>query len=85
MKRVLEIRSYRLKAGSRAAFHALVTEQSMPLHRKWGMDVVSHGPSLHDPDAWREGPRDAIVALIEADANTVICLSATVIEGLRTP
>lgn len=109
VKRVLEIRSYRLKAGSRAAFHELVSEQSLPLHRAWGMDVVSHGPSLHDPDAyflmrayddlehlnrtqaafygtdaWQTGPREAIVALIEGDANTVIWLPGEVIEALRT-
>ncbi len=33
MKRVLEIRNYRLKVGSRAEFHRLVAEQSLPLHR----------------------------------------------------
>lgn len=73
------------------------------------MDVVSHGPSLHDPDAyflmrayddlehlnrtqaafygteaWQTGPREAIVALIEGDANTVIWLPGEVIEALRT-
>ena len=109
MKRVLEIRSYWLKAGSRTAFHELVSEQSLPLHRAWGMDVVSHGPSLHDPDAyflmrayddldhldrtqaafygtdaWQKGPREAIVALIESDANTVIWLPGEAIEALRT-
>ncbi len=52
MKRVLEIRNYRLKAGSRAIFHALVAEQSLPLHREWGMDVVNHGLSLDDPDVY---------------------------------
>lgn len=108
MKRVLEIRNYRLKAGSGAIFHRLVVEQSLPLHREWGMDVVNHGPSLHDPDvyflmrsyddleelnrsqaafyateAWRTGPREAIVELIESDANTVIWLSDVAIDALR--
>jgi hypothetical protein len=46
--RVIEIRSYRLRAGSRARFHQLVSEQSLPLMLAWGIDVVAFGPSLHD-------------------------------------
>ncbi|WP_017779933.1 NIPSNAP family protein [Aeromonas dhakensis] len=108
MKRVLEIRNYRLKVGSRTEFHRLVAEQSLPLHREWGMDVVNHGPSLHDPDvyflmrayadlddltrsqaafyatdAWRKGPREAIVELIESDTNTVLWLPDVAIDALR--
>ena len=108
MKRVLEIRNYRLKAGSRAIFDAVVGEQSLPFHREWGLDVVNHGPSLHDPDvyflmrayddleelnrsqaafyateAWRRGPREAIVELIESDANTVLWLPDVAIDALR--
>jgi quinol monooxygenase YgiN len=33
--------------------------------------------------AWRHGPREAIVALIESDANTVLLLSAQAIESMR--
>jgi hypothetical protein len=106
--RVIEIRSYRLKPGSRARFHDLLSRQSLPLMLAWGIDVVSFGPSLHDDDsyfliraftnlaalqasqdafyaspAWRQGPREAIIALIEADANIVMALSEAAIEGLR--
>lgn len=107
-KRLVEIRSYTLRPGSGPAFHALVAEQSAPLLRAWGMDVVAHGPSLHDPDAyylvrayrdlehlrasqaefyasdaWRKGPRQAIVDLITSDANAVLWLPAEAVEAMR--
>jgi hypothetical protein len=108
MQRVVEIRSYQLKPGSGPAFHALVANQSVPLHRAKNMDVVGHGQSLHDPDAyyliraydslehlrtsqqafyaspaWRNGPREAIIALIETDANAVLHLDNDAIDALR--
>lgn len=106
--RVVEIRSYKLKPNSSDVFHALVAEQSVPLHRAAGIDVVAYGTSLHDADAyfliraydsmehlrrsqdtfyaspaWRQGPREAIIALIESDANAVLWLGAQAIEGMR--
>jgi len=51
VKRVLEIRSYQLQPGSHDDFLRLMTEQSLPLIRAWGMDVVAFGPSLQDADA----------------------------------
>ncbi len=108
VNRVLEIRSYRLQPGSRAEFHRLVVEHSVPLLRAWGMDVVRFGPSLREPDgyylmrafdsldhleqsqaafyatpAWRQGPREAIVARIVSDANTVLELPGAAIDALR--
>lgn len=108
MRRLIEIRTYRLKRGSAAAFHALVSGQSVPLHVAAGMDVVAYGISLHDPDAyyliraydslahleasqrdfyaspaWRQGPREAIIGLIESDANAVLSLSDTAINAMR--
>lgn len=35
--------------------------------------------------AWRQGPREAIIALIENDANTVIWLTSEAIDALRQP
>jgi hypothetical protein len=86
----------------------LVAQQSVPLQRAAGIDVVAYGPSLHDADsyflirafdsmehlqrsqdsfyaspAWRQGPRESIVALIESDANAVLRVSAQAIESLR--
>lgn len=50
--RLVEIRSYNLKPGAAADFHRLVTEQSVPLLHRWGVDVVAFGPSLHHDDSY---------------------------------
>jgi hypothetical protein len=106
--RVVEIRSYKLKPGSGAQFHDLVTHESAPLLQAVKMDVIGYGQSLHDPDAyylirayqsaehriasqdafysssaWRQGPREAILALILVDMDTVLSLSIAAVEALR--
>ena len=106
--RVVEFRTYKLRSGAGPTFARLAVEESLPMCREWGMDVVSFGQSVHDPDAcylirafdslehlqrqqdefygssaWREGPREAIVGLIESDANAVIELSEDAIQALR--
>ena len=106
---IVEIRSYTLREGTRPEFHRLVEEASIPLLRKWGVDVVAYGPSLHDDvsyylirayadledlrrseesfygsDEWRDGPRDAILALIESYTSVVLELDAAAIDALRT-
>lgn len=108
MKRIVEIRTYHLKPGSGSRFHDLVTNQSVPLLRQWGMDVVAFGPSVHDPDAyflmrsytdikhlrfsqdafysteaWRKGPRESIIELIQSDSNAVLWLSPQAIIEIR--
>lgn len=50
--RLIEIRSYKLRAGTAKAFHALVSEQSVPMLERWGTDVVAFGVSPHDDDAY---------------------------------
>jgi hypothetical protein len=107
-RRLVEIRSYRLRPGSGARFHELVSGQSIPMVTRWGMDVVAFGPSRHDPDAyfliraydsldhrresqeafystdaWRQGPRAAIVELIESDTDVVLWLSDEAVEAMR--
>lgn len=52
MKKLIEIRTYTLQPGTGPAFHALVDQQSVPLLRAAGMDVVGYGISRHDPDAY---------------------------------
>ena len=108
MQRLVEIRSYKLKPGSGAKFHALVTNQSMPLLRERNMEVVAFGPSLHDPDAyflvraydslehlrssqeafyssdaWRKGPRQSIIELIESDWNVMLWLTPQAVAAMR--
>ena len=108
MNHTIEIRSYNLRPGTGAAFHALVRERSMPLLREWKVDVVAVGPSLHDPDsyiliraydslehrqrsqdefyrsdAWRQGPREEILALIESYTTVVVEMTDAALEALR--
>jgi hypothetical protein len=49
---VLEIRTYRLKAGREEGFHRVVAEQSVPLLRRFGIDVVRFGPSEQSEDGF---------------------------------
>ena len=52
MKKTVEILQYTLHKGAGAAFHSIMKEISIPLHRRHGIDVVSFGNSLHDPDCY---------------------------------
>jgi hypothetical protein len=52
MSQIIEFRSYNLKAGTRAEFHALVSEQVMPMLKRWKTDVVAYGPSLQEGDSY---------------------------------
>jgi len=108
MKHFFEFRSLNLKPGRREEFHNLFTERSIPLHTRWNMDVVAHGPSLHDEtsyyvirrfdslahrqqieddfyasDDWRQGPREAMLALIENYVDIVLELDDAAVQGLR--
>ncbi len=108
MSPYLEIRSYNLKPGSRDEFHRLVVELSLPMLKRWNMDAVAWGPSLHDSDSyylmrafpsleerersedafygspeWREGPREAVLALIESYTTVVIEVDEDTLRGLR--
>ncbi|MDX8000131.1 NIPSNAP family protein [Xenorhabdus sp. Reich] len=51
-KKIIEILQYELKAGTGEEFHSIMMEISVPLHKKRGIDVVSYGSSLHDPDSY---------------------------------
>ena len=107
-KRLIEVRSYKLKPGCLAAFHAAASGAAVPLLLKWGMEVVAFGPSSHEPDtyflirayadlvdrnarqeafygsdAWKNGPRESIVPLVESYLNTLLWLSPEAIDDLR--
>jgi len=51
-RQVVEIRSYQLKPGAGTEFHRLFTEESVPMVRRRGIDVVSFGPSVADQDSY---------------------------------
>lgn len=50
--RTVEILQYTLRKGTGTAFHNIMREISVPLHQHHGIDVVSFGHSLHDPDCY---------------------------------
>ncbi|MBC7930940.1 MAG: NIPSNAP family protein [Rubrivivax sp.] len=52
MNRVVELRAYNLKPGTRTAFHRLMQERSLPMLKRWRVDVVACGPSAHDEDSY---------------------------------
>lgn len=52
MSRLVQIRSYQLKPGVRAAFHRAFVEQAVPMLQRRGHDVVAFGPSPHSAEAY---------------------------------
>src|SRR3989442_6000631 len=48
---MVEIRSYNLKPRTRDRFHQRFERDSLPMLRRWKVDVVAYGPSLHDQDS----------------------------------
>jgi len=48
----VEVRSYDLKPNTRAEYHRLFLEAAMPLLQSFHVDVVAHGPSLHDDNSY---------------------------------
>ncbi|MDC8013248.1 NIPSNAP family protein [Tahibacter soli] len=52
MRRLVEIRSYKLKPGTRDAFHAAMAGVAVPMLRQWHTDVVAFGPSAHAADTY---------------------------------
>ena len=108
MNRVLEIRSYNLKPGTRERFHQRFIQESLPLLRQFKIDVVAYGPSLHDADsyflmrsyasledrersedefygsdAWKKGPREAVMADIDSYVTIVLQKDEATIDALR--
>lgn len=49
---MVEIRSYNLEPGTRDRFHQLFLREALPMLRRWKVDVVGYGPSLHDDDSY---------------------------------
>jgi hypothetical protein len=104
----VEVRSYNLKAGTRQEFHRLFVERSLPMLKRWKVDVVRYGASPHDEDSyylmraftgledreqsedafygsdeWKQGPREAILALIDNYTTIVIEMEKSTVDALR--
>jgi len=108
MNHFVEIRSFNLKPGTRDEFHRLFLEDALPMLKRWKVDVITYGLSLHDEnsyylirrydslahreeseaafygsDEWRQGPREAIIALIENYTEIVLELDEVTVQSLR--
>ncbi|NOU20038.1 MAG: NIPSNAP family protein [Bacteroidales bacterium] len=49
---ITEIRIYKLKENSTAEFNTVFTEQSLPMMKRWKVNVVDYGFSLIDKDSF---------------------------------
>ena len=49
---IVEMRTYRLKPGTRERFLAVFRERSVPEHARLGMPIVGPFPSVEDPDVF---------------------------------
>jgi hypothetical protein len=89
MNHLIEIRSITLKPGSHEEFHPLYIQKALPLLKRRNFDVVAHGPSLQDENSyygsndWRQGRREAILALMEIYTDIVLELDEVTVRRLR--
>ncbi len=49
---MIEIFIINLKEGTREEFHHIFVTQSLPLLKKWNINVIAHGRSLHDENTY---------------------------------
>jgi NIPSNAP len=49
---MVEILTVNLRPGTRNKFHQFYLTESLPLQRKWKIEVIAHGPSLHDENSY---------------------------------
>lgn len=52
MKRLIEIRTYRLKPGKADDFRTIMSQQAMPMLIQSGTDVVAFGRSEHEEETY---------------------------------
>ena len=52
MKRLIEVRTYRLMPGTAVDFHAAMHKFAVPMIRNAGMDVVAYGRSDHEEETY---------------------------------
>ena len=89
MKHLIEVRSINLQPGRREEFHRLYIQKALPLLKRRNFDVVAHGPSLQDENSyygsndWRQGPREAILALMEIYTDIVLELDDVTVQRPR--
>ncbi len=52
MNHLIEILMRNLKPSSHGEFRRLYIEEVLPHLQRWNLDVVAHGPSLHDENKY---------------------------------
>jgi NIPSNAP len=50
--KIIEMRTYKLKAGKRAEFLKIFRSKSIPAHAEIGMKILGPFPSIEDPDTF---------------------------------
>ena len=51
-KMITEIRIYKLKENTASAFYKVFAEQSLPMMKRWKVNVIDYGFSLIDKDSF---------------------------------
>jgi hypothetical protein len=49
---MIQVLTLNLRPGTREAFHQLYITASLPIQKKWNIEVLAHGPSLHDENSY---------------------------------
>jgi len=49
---MIEILTLNLRPGTREKFRQLYSAESLPLQKKWNIEVIAHGPSLLDENSY---------------------------------
>ncbi len=52
MGHFVEFLTINLKPGTRDEFHRIYVERSLPLQKRWHIDVIASGPSLLDENTY---------------------------------
>ena len=52
MNHFIEIRTYNLKTGTRDVFNRPFLGETMPLLKRWNVDALAYGHSLHDENSY---------------------------------
>jgi hypothetical protein len=49
---IIDILCLRLKPGTRIIFNKLYEQLSVPMLKRWKVDLIAYGPSLHEEDTY---------------------------------
>lgn len=49
---MFEILILNLRKGTRDRFHQIYVSESLPIQKKWNIEVIAYGPSIHDENSY---------------------------------